>query len=461
MPFEGEYAHYKPLKRISENEQVQTLLNRARRVEPHSIPSTPLNNVLLSDLQVRESEIDFVLAIDGSMAEVPVDNGYPCAAVGYVTVASVLLDVAKMKTLDAKRPIDPKEFRTLEDAESIDGALPGSNVVIDDELDACHSFRRALFEVFRSKQVSESGESILNTYEALLRLKPASLNPQSCPYNDCLRKDKSYSAGLAEYQCDCSNVRALFSTDALRIHEFMNPEGSNQSMLTETMSVLERVWVIHFLRTLERENLLPVLQRLAIVVDGPLAVFGAPAWLSSAIKIELARINNAAKQAIGDKNFELLMFGVEKTGAFMEHLTNIDKGPKGEGNALPHQSACLLTDDYIKQRIRFSNSEGMYGRNTYFGRKAFYKTASGALIVINSPFLTEDHSDLKRAEVSQFPRLADTMKLLDTLVSARYRNSVTPLISAHAEAAIPLNLGRRVLEKLAQQLMSQNSMRKP
>ncbi len=461
MPFEGEYAHYRPLKRIVENEQVQRLLARSHRIEPNSIPSTPLNTVSLLDLQPTENGIDFVLAIDGSMHEEPVDNGYPSAAVGYVTVASVLLDVAKMKVLDAKRPIDPKEFRTLEDAESIDGALPGSNVVIDDELDAVHSFRRALFEIFRSKQVSESGESILNTYEILLRLKPTSVNPQACPYKDCLRTDKSYSVGLAEYQCNCPNARSLFSTDALRIHEFMNPEGSNQAMLTETMSVLERVWVIHFLRTLEREKLLPVLQRLAIVVDGPLAVFGAPAWLSSAIKIELARINNAAKKAIGDNNFDLLMFGVEKTGAFMEHLTNIDKGPKGEGNALPNQSAFLLTDDYIKQRIRFSNSERMYGRNTYFGRKAFYKTASGALIVINSPFLNEDHSDLKCAEVSQFPRIADTMKLLDTLVSARYRNSVTPLISAHAEAAIPLNLGRRVLEKLAQQLMSQTSMRKP
>jgi len=52
-------------------------------------------------------------------------------------------------------------------------------------------------------------------------------------------------------------------------------------------------------------------------------------------------------------------------------------------------------------------------------------------------------------------RLADAMSLLDKLVSARYRNALTPLISAHAEAAIPMNLGKRVLEKLARQLMSE------
>jgi hypothetical protein len=45
------------------------------------------------------------------------------------------------------------------------------------------------------------------------------------------------------------------------------------------------------------------------------------------------------------------------------------------------------------------------------------------------------------------------MQLLDKLVSARYRNSLMPIISAHAEAAIPLTLGKNVLEKLARKLM--------
>jgi len=237
----------------------------------------------------------------------------------------------------------------------------------------------------------------------------------------------------------------------------MKPEGSNQSMLTETMTVLERIWIVHFLRMLEQEELLPVLKRLAIVLDGPLAVFGAPAWLSGAIECELQRINHVAKQVIADDEFNLLLIGIEKSGAFMEHLTDLDKGPNGELDALPRQASMLLTDDYIKQRIIFSNSDRQYGRNTYFGRKVFYKTASGALIVVNTPFLSDDYKDLTRAEVGQFPRLADTMSLLNKLVSARFRNSVMPIISAHAEAAIPMNLGKRVLEKLARQLMAENS----
>lgn len=458
MPYENEFAHYKPLKRISESEQVKTLLQRARTtIDNRKTDAVPLQSVSLAGLNPSKWTPDFVLAIDGSMAEVPVRNGYPSAAIGYVTVASVLLDVAKMVEFDANRPVDPKLFRTIENAESLDGALPGCNVVIDDDLNAVHSFRRALYEIFRNTRISEAGESILETYEALLQYKPPPVHPQNCPYEDCLRPDQQYQQRHAEYTCSCLNARSLFSTDALRIHEFMKPEGSNQSMLTETMTVLERVWIIHFLRMLEHEGLLPVLQRLAIVLDGPLAVFGSPAWLSAAIQKELSRINDAVRKATGNANFNLLLVGIEKSGAFVEHLINLDKGPTGELDALPKQTAMLLTDDYIKQRIIFSTSNRQYGRNTYFGRKVFYKTESGALIVFTTPFLYEEHSDLSHADVTQFPRLADTMNLLDRLVSARYRNSVMPLISAHAEAAIPMNLGKRVLEKLAKQLMAEDA----
>lgn len=234
----------------------------------------------------------------------------------------------------------------------------------------------------------------------------------------------------------------------------MNPEGSNQSMLTETMTVLERVWMLHVLRSLEKTQSLRVLRSIAFVLDGPLAVFGAPAWISTAIMKELQRINKVARETFNDPNFNLMLIGIEKSGSFVEHLEQLDKGLDGQCDALPKQSAVLLTDSYIKQRIIFSKSPQAYGHNTYFGRKAFYKTRSGSLIVFSTPFLDDANQDLDVAEPAQFPRLADTMRLLDRMASARYRNSLTNIISAHAEAAIPLNLGKKVLEKLASRLMN-------
>ena len=63
--------------------------------------------------QAAFSPPEFIVAIDGSWAEVDVKNGYPGAKVGYCTVASVLLNLAKLGQLDESRPIDPTEFRKV------------------------------------------------------------------------------------------------------------------------------------------------------------------------------------------------------------------------------------------------------------------------------------------------------------------------------------------------------------
>ncbi len=118
----------------------------------------------------------------------------------------------------------------------------------------------------------------------------------------------------------------------------------------------------------------------------------------------------------------------------------------------PNQSAFLLDDDYIKKNIVFSTSNKPYGLDTYFGRKLFYKTVNGYNLVPVVVSLTDKDKDLGTAKPAQFPRLADVMALLDTFVSNRYPNSVSPLISAHAEAAIPLNLGKRIFEDIAREI---------
>jgi hypothetical protein len=393
----------------------------------------------------------YVVAVDGSYAPVTIRNGFPGAEAAYVTVASVLLDIAKTQHLDRHRPVDPREFRTTEQAESIDSALPGCNVVYEGDRCASDSLRRAVYRVFESVRMSADGESLLDTYEALLAYKPPAATEQKCPYDDCASPDLAYLRGRGEYKCPCRHARPLYATDALRFHEGMQPAGTNGAMFAEIMQVWERVWILHILRTLEAKTWLSSLRRLAIVLDGPLAVFGHPAWLSQAIHQELCRLNGVVRRATGGQ--DLLLVGVEKGGVFAEHFDQLDQADENGTGTFPRQAAALITDDYIKKNIIFSDSPKPYGQDTYFGRKFFYKTASGARIVALLPFLAEDHRNVERAEPSQYPRLPDAMNLLDHLISSRYANALSPLIAAHAEAAIPLNLGKKVLEDLARKLM--------
>jgi hypothetical protein len=456
MPYEGEFAGYQSLWRIAESERVKNLLQRAkiRNEAERDVESLP--QIQIADVVPAKWQPDLVIAIDGSSQSSLVETGYPLSEVGYVTVASVFLDLARMRELDVDRPIDPKELRETEKSESIDAALPSCNVVVEGQSSAKASLRKELYEIMKEVCIFEGGESLLETYEALLAYKPNE-REQTCPYsglfdNGCAAPQQSYRPGFKQYECECRYHRPLYSTDALRIHEGFHYDNSNEELFSEVRNVLERLWMVHLLRNLEKFKWLATLRNVAIFVDGPLAVFGRPAWLSHSIKKELQRINAEAKQYTDGQ--DLLLVGIEKSGAFVKHLEQIARTKDGKPS-FPPQTAILLTDDYIKRNIIFSESTRPYGHQTYFGRKFFYQTASGAFIVATLPFLEEWQQDITSATVNQHPRLADAMGLLDQLVSSRYPNSLAPIISANREAAIPLNLGKRVLEQMARRYMQE------
>lgn len=446
MPYEGEFASYRSIRRIVDTERVKKLLNRARifkggapsaqlvpSLAPESVPTLP----------------GFVLAIDGSYNEVDVQTGYPGAKVGYVTVASVLLDLDRINLLDDYRPIDPREFRKTEQADTIDSALPGSNVVTLHHNSARASFRQELFDVFHDVILDDSQRTrLLGTYEELLKHKPTGRG-QECPYHESHDCDAEVVVKSGTSTCSkCGN--AVFSTDALRIHERFFDLGTNGEAFGLVMQVWERILLIHFLRCFEQQGLLGKLARLAFFLDGPLAVFGPPAWLSAAISAELKRINALARQQSGN---DLIILGIEKTGNFVTHFDEIDRTETpGEVRFAP-RSYLLLTDNYIKERITFSDSDKRYGQDTYFGRKFFYKTRGGAKVVGTIPFLSDAQDTLETADISLYPQFPTVLSLLDALASSRHVNAVTPLITAHSHAAIPLHLGTKVLKSLATALM--------
>jgi len=445
MPYEGEYSHYQPLKRIVESERVQQLLRRSRVLDSSTItqqatPQTP---------PIADSTLpSLVLAIDGSHAEVDVRNGYPGAKIGYCSVASVVLNLTEVERLDSKRPVNPIDFRQTEDPSSDASALPGCNVITRDHLSAKDSFREAVFELFHNAIVDEEDNTrLLATYQALFAFKPA--GTISCPYAH-LGCDRQVTITANLSTCSCEHRKPLFPTDALRIHERFNDDsGSNGEAFGYVMSVWERLLLIHLLRCFEQRNWLDRLNNIAFFLDGPLAIFGPPAWLSAAISRELQRLNMVVREKTGN---DMTIVGIEKSGNFVAHFDEIDKLEDG-GQLFQPRTYYMPTDSYIKQRVIFSDSIKRYGADTYFGRKFFYKTKSGAHIVASIPFLTPEQDSLLNDDPSLYPRFGTVCALLDKLVTSRFPNALSPIVSAHAHASIPLHLGQKVLKQLAQALM--------
>lgn len=450
MSFEGEFASYEPLRRLLDSAKVKALQDRLKIRTSNE--DDEINESLIikkSDLEQSQLQPDLVLAIDGSNLTAKAENGFPGAEFGYITVASVLIDLKLVKALEQNEFISPKKFRETEKASTIESVFPGCNVILDTERNAKASYRRSLFEELKSNVIFSDGETLLETYEHLFRIKRAQSDEKNLPKSPIEEfKDEEMTYDYGEYVCPHSG-EALFSTDALRLHELMNPSGTNGEMFGQTMSTLEKLWLIHILRAFEKKGWLATLRRAAFFMDGPLAVFSTSSWLTKAINIELIRINELQKNINGQ---DLLIIGIEKSGTFFNHFLEIDTTKDGITDKFPRQSALLLNDEYIKKNIIYSESTKPYGQDTYFGRKFFYKASSGQKIVPVVAFFNDYQKDLDTANTDQFVRLADVMNLLDQLVSSRYPNSVSPLVSAHAEAAIPLNLGKRIFEDIAREI---------
>jgi NurA domain len=458
MPFENEFASYEPLRRIAQNEKVQALQKRLRIRDEN----TNLENILKelvdkSNLSATDWQPDMILAIDGSYHSVPAKNGFPGAELGYVTIASVFIDLEKVRALEKEDFIDPKKFRETEKTSSIDAVFPGCNVALENEDSAKSSMRRLLFEELLSHREFEGGETLLETYEYLLKLKRESgteRTPPSCPCD--LEVDFQY--GYQSYNCNtCGKI--LFSSDAMRLHELHNPSGTCGEMYGQIMSTLEKLMLIHLLRSIEKKGWLASFRRFAFVLDGPLAVFSTSSWLMKSIVKELERINNKQKEING---VDMMIIGIEKSGTFVNHFEMLDTEESGTKGKFENGKALLLDDKYIKENIIFKevdeNSIKTYGKDTYFGRKFFYKTKNGYRVVPNLAYFNSYQGDLKTANVNQFSRLADVMNLLDSLVSSRYANAISPLVSAHAEASIPLNLGKRIFEEIAKEIKDQSKI---
>jgi hypothetical protein len=452
MPFENEFAKYEPLRRIVESEKVKNIQERYKLREL-PIGDEELTIIPATEMQPSDWQPDMVIAIDGSHMEVPAKNGFPNAEIGYVAVASVLVFINKIRELDKQEFIDPVELRKAEKTESFDSVFPGCNVILDNEITSMASMRKAVYEEFKNYKVFADGESLLDTYEVLFKHKRAISDKRrpKCPIDDFdCNDDLVYSDGV--YKCACGKYE-LYSTDALRLHELMNPLGSNGEMFGQIMFTLEKLLLIHILRSFEKNNWLETLKRIAFILDGPLAVFSTASWLTKVITLELNRINEIAKKKTGQ---DILILGIEKSGTFVNHFEEIDRKETGEPNRIPNQSVFLLYNEYIKNKIIFSKSDKHYGIDTYFGRKFFYKTKTGQRLVGTVAFFNEYQQNLETALVNQFPRIADAISLLDELASSRYPNAITPISSAHAEASIPLNLGKRILENIAKEIISKN-----
>lgn len=479
MPHEGERSGITTgLKRLVNSERAKILLGRTQKIVPAVMSSASTG--ISVERPATEDLPRFVIAIDGSQGLIEVEEGFPGAEMGVVTVASVMIDLHKLRQTRDNGVPNPRKFHDLYQPHGIELFVPSTNMVTEGHSDARESYRAEFFRALGDERLADDGESLLETYEALLTLRSDDgANKLSCPLlGSCTEQDKGhhYHQAFGNYACVCGS-KEYFSTDALRIHESFIDAGSNPTVITESRSVLEHLVLVNYLRYFERKKMWASLCDVAFVMDGPLSVSGHPAWLAMSIKQEIQRLT---KLSLQDGGTTPIIFGIEKTGMFQEHLMRLDRTPRPNAAAvvattgsaperrpdprhLPRRGrldpgqVILVNDDYTKKNVIFKyEAPGAgpfkwYGQTTQYGRKALYKTRSNALITAMPAFLHGGDDQMDTAELKQFPNLGLILSLLDALVSNAFKDATIPLVLAHAEASIPARANEGVLKRFVRE----------
>ncbi|HEY4290225.1 MAG TPA: DNA double-strand break repair nuclease NurA [Puia sp.] len=445
---------YEPLRRLLSDTKIQEMQAEVRIENRFEAPKWEEETVSLNALQQSAWQPNHLIAIDGDYSKSKIENGYPGAEIGYVTVSTVVILLNKVRALENEQFIDPRKFRETEQPASIDSLFVGCNVVLQGEDSAKSSMRKILYTDLKKCRIFADTETLLDTYEFLLKDRPAGGRAPKCPHDGC---EEDYVSDTGEYYCPACGGK-LYSTDALRLHELFNPAGTSGEMYGQIKETLKKLQLIHLLRSFEQHpGYFSVLRDIVFFIEGTLAVFSTSSWLAKPIRRELDRLNRKVKEEF---NTDLIILGIERTGNFVNHFADIDTKRDGTGDNFPKQSAFLLTNEYIRKHIILNeNPHYVYLEDTAFGRKFFYKTTAGYRVVASLATYNNYQANADTAFQLQFPRLADVVLLLDKLVSSRYENSVLPLATAHAEAAIPLNLGKPIFEGIAREIKehSENS----
>ncbi len=438
MPYENEFARGDSLWRLLESASVQEFegtIRKREKSEPLSLP-TRLN------LKRDESVLKRVVAIDGSTTTHTVENGFPGAEAALLNLAAIVIKIQAIRDIPDDYIPGPREIRELESCRTMSAVLPGRNIVRNEEpSDSPKRFFRATLCKELEAKFDPNHETLLETLRAITKQHDGKIR---CPVDDCeqhLRPRKNISI------CPCDRKEAIYETDVLRAHERFEESGSSEQAFTAFRQAVEHLSLVNILRYFERTNSWEVFRDTAFIMDGPLALFGMTAWLHAHVRKEIARLHAGAlrRGAPG-----ILLMGVEKSGNFLEHLKRLDWMPdKGPGQRLANRTTLVPKREYIHKHIVLRPLDAKpYGLQTYYGRHVLYKNRNGQHSVIMTPMVDERGRDLDDVSVDAYPRIGEALNIMDELSTYLYQDGFTPLVRAHAHAAIPLKAGGRIVEDL-------------
>lgn len=465
MPYENELASKSSHSDIVRNPEVASFLENCEYLRR---PSEEEVRHAIAEFKVppdtRELSLpEHIIAIDGSYYEASISDQLPSTKVGYIKLGCVLIKFSEFSALRDTESglVDPMRVARLgKGSAPLTMTVPSANLLMEGESNVRDSFRRAVSDYFGSTATrfvpQDQTTSLRSTlFELASRRsgglgtnKPDVLVLHRCPC--CNEPAVEVRDSPNPQRCPRCHS-AVYPTDCLRVWEDVTDFQSNAEAMSRLMIATEHLLPIHYIRYLAN-NSLASLASTAFFVDGPLAVFGNPAWIHGPIMSYLSEINARLETAGLSR---LVMIGIQKTGQVADHLQFLDR-------FLPNNRLLPITDDYRYEHIlagRDPSSNG-FGSETYYGQDFILKTPSGRTFVFALPYPFSSKSTagltfaIAKTEIDRYAELARAIAVIQHFESDLYANAVVPVALAHRHTAISLVPGGRVLDLLSKQHFS-------
>ncbi|MEN2775573.1 DNA double-strand break repair nuclease NurA [Acetivibrio clariflavus] len=460
MPYKYEYADKTSHFDIVNNPEIAKFIQECDfMTEPSGDEGERMNELFVNIPQSDEVLPEKIIAIDGSYYEASVQNRIPSTKVGYVKIGSLLIDRGQYRNLRVlnNRFVDPFRVAKVQENNSpITFPFPSSNIVLKGKKNVRDSFRYAMDKhLYEHRTIKNKPDSSLRTtlfYLASLRTgelgtdDPKKLKIHKCP--SCEKKEiELYDIPEEQYCPSCKSP--VYPSDCLRIWEEVTDYQSNSVALSRFMNVIEHIIPIHYIRIVREyysESFANILSNLAFFIDGPLAVFGNPAWIHASILRYLNKINYDMKRY---GKGSILLIGLQKSGHVAEYFKLID-------NYINNNKIFAITDNYRYTYITPNNepSSNGFGYETYYGQDFLLKTESGRIFVFALPYpfasKTEKNFIYEKTKYSNYDCLSKAVQLIKDFECDLYENAVVPVALAHKYTAISLEPGTKVLDLLSQ-----------
>lgn len=438
----------KPIERASKIAHIEIIKNPAVQtyIEQCVLPSPPdpasLPSLLHDVAAVDTSEVTSVIAIDGGYTETFVREEYPSACITFFTFGPLLFHLADLRALDSRRFIAPEDLQKLKQIERYTLVLPTKGIRHKDYGSLAATIRRAVFDFFQEKRGPEHDQLMVSLRWFLFRRWKRSPNDAfavelaRCPY-ECGHEVISFLHGdTAEKVCPKCD-RPVYLTDVFRLHERVDEETGASSIAAYVMTMLEQLVLVHIIHNILRMKP-SLLRSILFIKDGPLAFFGLVAPLYRPMR-EL--VEYLLSDPSGPSGPTLLLVGLEKSGAFVEHAAAIqDKMRLG--------SYIVVGDSYIRRYIVPGSDSGtIFGQNTYYGQKVFFRAQGGEMHVTTIPA----YHYTGEPSPAEIPRIDQLLSLVGELRCGMYDNALIPVALANKLVSLSDFPSQRILTNFVRQ----------